>query len=110
MEQVANKTIGNTQTAEQIIESVAEKIVRFRMSVPAILFLEMSKPMSVLGSSALVFFGPFITLFADSTKFYQFTELLEDRENIEKLLIAIEQKEEIFTQKRKDAKKMEKQK
>ena len=105
MEQVADKTTIKTQTGEQIIETVAEKIVRFRMSVPAVLFLEMSKPMSVLGSSALVFFGPFITLFVDSTKFYQFTELLEDRENIEKVISAIEKKEEVFTQSRKDAEK-----
>lgn len=105
MEQVADKTTIKTQTGEQIIETVAEKIVRFRMSVPAVLFLEMSKPMSVLGSSALVFFGPFITLFADSTKFYQFTELLEDRENIEKVISAIEKKEEVFTQSRKDSEK-----
>ena len=93
MEQASNKIASEKQTDQQVLDQVAKKIVRFRMSVPAVLFLEMSKPMSVLGSSALVFFGPFITLFADSTKFYRFTELIEDRGNIEELIQTIERLE-----------------
>ncbi|SVD49847.1 uncharacterized protein METZ01_LOCUS402701 [marine metagenome] len=68
----------------------AEKIVNRGMSVPAILFLDMSKYLSFVSSQLMVFFGPILTTFIRSDGYYQLAELLEDRNNIEYLLTEIE--------------------
>ena len=38
----------------------------------------------------MVFFGPIMTSFINSEKYYNFSELLEDRDNVEYLLNEIE--------------------
>ena len=63
------------------------------MSVPAILFLETIKYVSFIGSQVLVFFGPIITAFIRSEPYYRITELLEDRRNIEFIMLEIERME-----------------
>ena len=77
----------------QLISNLAEKIVSHGMAVPAIFFLEMVKYMSYIGSQLLVFFGPVITVFIQSQSYYQITHLLEERQNIEFLMLEIERME-----------------
>ena len=74
----------------QLISNLAQKIVRHGMAVPAIFFLEMVKYMSFIGSQLMVFFGPVITVFIQSDSYYKLTHLLEERQNIEYLMIEIE--------------------
>ena len=68
---------------QKIISSLAKEIVDRGMSVPAIFFLESTKYISFIGSQFLVFLGPIATCFINNKKYYNFTELLEERENIE---------------------------
>ena len=77
----------------QLISNLAQKIVRHGMAVPAIFFLEMVKYMSYIGSQLLVFFGPVITVFIQSQSYYKITHLLEDRQNVEFLMLEIERME-----------------
>jgi len=74
----------------QLISNLAQKIVRHGMAVPAIFFLEMVKYMSFIGSQLMVFFGPVITVFIQSDSYYKLTHLLEERQNVEYLMIEIE--------------------
>ena len=74
----------------QLISNLAGKIVRHGMSVPAIFFLEMVKYMSFIGSQLMVFFGPVITVFIQSESYYKITHLLEERQNVEFLMLEIE--------------------
>ncbi|SVB34301.1 uncharacterized protein METZ01_LOCUS187155 [marine metagenome] len=60
------------------------------MAVPAIFFLDMMKYLSFFGGQIMVFFGPIITAFISSQSYYKFAELLEDRNNVEFLLVEIE--------------------
>ena len=76
-----------------LLNSLAENIVERRMATPAIFFLEMGKYMSFIGSQLMVFFGPIITVFISSAKYYQYAEILEDKNNVEYLLIEIERLE-----------------
>ena len=78
------------QSDRQLISNLAKKIVRHGMAVPAIFFLEMIKYMSFIGSQLLVFFGPVITAFIQSESYYKITHLLEERKNVEFLMIEIE--------------------
>jgi hypothetical protein len=41
----------------------------------------------------MIFFGPIITVFIASHMYYRYAELLEDRKNVELLLIEIERLE-----------------
>ena len=73
-----------------LISKVAHKIVIHGMAVPAIFFLEMIKYMSFISSQLLVFFGPVITSFINSSSYYRVTNLLEERQNVEFLMLEIE--------------------
>jgi len=79
-----------SQSDSQLISNLAEKIVRHGMAVPAIFFLEMVKYMSFIGSQLMVFFGPVITVFVQSISYYKITHLLEERQNVEFLMLEIE--------------------
>ena len=89
------ESISITQSDKQLISNLAEKIVRHGMAIPAILFLEMVKYLSFFGGQLMVFFGPIITVFIPSHSYYKIAELLEDRKNVEFLLVQIEQLEEL---------------
>ena len=82
--------ININQSDRQLISNLAQKIVRHGMAVPSIFYLEMVKYMSFIGSQLLVFFGPVITEFIQSESYYQLTHLLEERKNIEFLMLEIE--------------------
>ena len=84
----SNVTISKSD--RQLISNLAEKIVRHGMAVPAILSLEMVKYMSFIGSQLMVFFGPVITVFIQSKSYYKITHLLEERQNVEFLMLEIE--------------------
>ena len=75
---------------QKIISSLAKEIVDRGMSVPAIFFLESTKYISFIGSQFLVFLGPIATCFINNKKYYNFTEILEKKSNIDFLLDEIE--------------------
>lgn len=77
-----------------ILTRIAEKIVKRGMTVPAVLALEMMKPLSFIGSQTMVFFGPMITAFVRAETYYELTELLEDYHNVEVLVAEIERLEQ----------------
>ena len=79
-----------TATDAELLDAVAHRVVRMRMSVPAVFFLESIKPMSYVGSQALVFFEPFVQTLFTVRSYQRFAALLEDRENLERLIQRIE--------------------
>jgi len=83
-------TLSISQSDRQDITTLAQKIITHGMAVPAIFFLEMVKYMSFIGSQLLVFFGPVITVFIQSESYYKITHLLEERQNVEFLMLEIE--------------------
>ena len=84
------ESITITQSDKQLISDLARKVVNRGMAVPAIFFLDMMKNLSFFGGQLMVFFGPIITAFISSQSYYKFAELLEDRNNVEFLLVEIE--------------------
>ena len=73
-----------------LIETLAGKVVRMGMTVPAVLFLESSKPLSFIGSQAMVFFEPFVKTFFTADGYTRLSRLMEDRANVEFLIRRIE--------------------
>jgi len=75
---------------KEVISKIAQKIIDRGFVTPAVFLLEFMKPLSLLSSHALVFFGPIITPFMRQEKYYRITELLEDPKNVEFLISEIE--------------------
>ncbi|MEE8341764.1 MAG: hypothetical protein V3R52_06675 [Candidatus Neomarinimicrobiota bacterium] len=99
MEEINISINKNKETEISIAEKaaitrIAQKIIDRGFVTPAVFFLEMMKPFSLLSSHALVFFGPIITAFVSGDKYYRATELLENSKNIEFLISEIERIDE----------------
>ena len=73
-----------------MLEVIAAWVVRRGMTVPAILFLESTKPLSFVGSQVVVFFKPALEILFDPVRISAFVGLMEDRKNVELLLREIE--------------------
>ena len=100
-----NKESEVTIAEKEAITRIAKKIIDRGFVTPAVFFLELMKPLSLLGSHALVFFGPIITAFVRQDKYYRAAELLEDPKNVEFLISEIERiDEEINKNKSKEVK------
>ncbi len=80
-------------TDEEILDRVAARVTRMRLGVPAILFLESSKPLSFVGSQLMVFLEPFVRTFFAAPLYDRFAALMEDREKYELLIKKIEKAE-----------------
>lgn len=80
-----------TTEQREVLEKVAKKVVYWRMAVPAIMALETAKPLSFIGSQVMVFFEPIVQTMFSFRHYDTFRELMEDRDNVERLLLLIEE-------------------
>ena len=97
----------NSDTPEDyddLARRIARKIVERDLTVPAVIFLKSIKPVSFLGSQMLVFANPIISLLVQSGDYYRFVRMIEDRENVEKLTVAIEEENALVTKQRRKEK------
>ena len=88
-----------------VMDRFARKIIDWRMSAPAILFLESAKPLSFLGNQALVFFQPMVQAIFNFKTYDEVVEILEDRDNLEYLLSQLEKLEAERTKAERDERK-----
>lgn len=77
------------QERDQLIEKLARLVQRFGMYTPAIFLLETGKELSWLGSQFMHLFSPVMTLIWGD--FEKLAFLLEDKQNVERLIQRIEQ-------------------
>ena len=75
---------------EALLLAVARRVARLHMEVPAVLFLESVRPLSFVGSQAMVFFQPFAQSLFPWNQYERFTQLLSERENLDRLTRLIE--------------------
>jgi len=79
-----------TPKQEEILDKISRKVVQWKMAVPAIMFLESVKPLSYIGSQVMVFFEPFVHALFSIPAYNEFQQMMEKRENVERLLQRIE--------------------
>jgi len=77
-----------------LVERLARRVVDLRMTAPAILFLEGSRPLSFLASQALLFFRPVLETVWATPDLAQLQDLLERRNGVDALVSAIEDEAE----------------
>lgn len=75
---------------DEFSAAIAAAVHARRMSVPVIMALEMVKPLSFLGYSSMIIFGPILEMIFDPGKMEKFQALIADRNSIEGLMVKIE--------------------
>jgi hypothetical protein len=75
---------------EQLLERMAETIVKRGMAAPATVFLESMGPMNFLGSQAVHFLRPIIEWAFHAKEIEQVAQLLERRDTVPRLIALIE--------------------
>ncbi|MBQ0105658.1 MAG: hypothetical protein KBT47_06455 [Armatimonadetes bacterium] len=73
------------------IEEIAEFIHKKKLEVPAIVFLEINKPLCLFYSSLFLVSTPILGAFLGAERMKKLYEIMEKRENIEKLIKRIEE-------------------
>ncbi|MCA8998460.1 MAG: hypothetical protein KDA80_15790 [Planctomycetaceae bacterium] len=79
-----------TDSQQRLIHHLATEVVRRRLSVPALAALEMSRPLSYLGSQAMHFFQPMVSAFAGTAGYQDLAKIFERRDGVDLLAQAIE--------------------
>jgi len=75
---------------DEIIDSIASKIVGRRLEMPAVLFLDMHKPLSWIASQGMLVAMPFLGMIFGAQSIADLSKILAQRENIEALIARIE--------------------
>lgn len=101
------------RTDEELLQSLADWVVERRLTAPAIIFLESHRPLSFVGSQVMIaasplvaFFGPFFkaSVGFDGDDFRRFAELMENRDNLELLIVEIERASQKATDRQREEK------
>lgn len=79
-----------TDREREIVQRICREIVRRRMTTPALMLLEMSRPLNYLGAQALHFFQPFASVLVDPRAWEEFAALVEKRGSVEFVCRTIE--------------------
>jgi hypothetical protein len=79
-----------TDSPPQVLEQVAQELIRRRLTAPAIFALESTRPLSFLASQALLVLGPLVQALLPLPRYQEFCEALEDRRNIDWLITRLE--------------------
>ena len=79
-----------TDEQRDIVERLCQEVVRRRLTVPALLILEMSRPLGYLAAQAIHFFTPLIASVTDAQGHKHLAAFLERRQAVEYLCARIE--------------------
>ena len=75
---------------QQLIDRVAQQIAGRGMTAPAILFLEMHKPLAFLGAQLLWIAQPFLSIGLNNADLSDLITVVEDRAGVEELIERLE--------------------
>jgi hypothetical protein len=75
---------------DALIEKISRFVVDRRLETPAVFMLESSRPLTFVGSQALVVGQPVLASFFGWERVGEYRLLLEDRANIDRLIARIE--------------------
>jgi len=93
-----------TERQKELLEKIADRIVRYRMAMPAILFLESVRPLNYVGSQAMVFLAPIVHSLFSAREYDEVQQALEHRETISYFVEMLEEKEDEVLKKEKQEK------
>ena len=79
--------------SEQLIEHLTEQISRWRLTMPAILLLQVTRPLSFIASPGLLLCQPLLSFVYDAPRVADYAELLADRASMDRLVTRLEEEE-----------------
>jgi hypothetical protein len=79
-----------TERQMELVDIVCKAVVRRGMIVPALMALEMSRPLNFVASQAMHFFRPIVSVILDGPSIGEFATFLEQRGSIEYLCQRLE--------------------
>jgi len=88
-----------TEDQLRVVDKVAQAITRRHLTTPALMFLEMSRPLNYLTAQALHFFKPIADIVLDTKGMELFAQFLEHRGSVEFLCRRIEHFEQEYEKK-----------
>ncbi len=74
-----------TEEERAVVERLCRILVRRRMQIPAIAFLEMSRPLNRVAAQVLIFFHPVASLALTGDDYNRFAQFLEKSGSIDYL-------------------------
>jgi hypothetical protein len=83
--------MGGPEGKEELIERIAKRIVSMRLEVPAIIFLEMNKPLGFIAGQSMLLASGILGPILGFSRVEEFAEFLGDREKVEALIERIEE-------------------
>ncbi len=78
------------EETEEFVNDVAKAVVKRRLETPAVLFLEMHKPLGYIASQGLIVVMPFLAPIVGHDRLSKFSRFLAARDNIERMIQRIE--------------------
>ncbi len=93
----------------ELLERIAQEVVERNLTAPAVFVLEVARPFTFIGSQTMVFLEPIIQSIFNWRNYTYVRKLLEDRKNLDELLLRIEDYDEKFWGEIKEKKKAEKE-
>jgi hypothetical protein len=79
------------ESKEEVIERLTQQIRRWKLSVPALLLLEVARPFSFIASQGLLLCQPLLSYIIEEPIIVDYAELLADRKNVDHLVARLEQ-------------------
>jgi hypothetical protein len=93
-----------TERQIELLGKIADRVIKYRMAMPAILFLESVRPLNYVGSQAMVFFAPIVHSLFSAREYDEIQQALEHRQTIAYLADVLEEKENERVTKEKEEK------
>ncbi|RLC64275.1 MAG: hypothetical protein DRI80_01815 [Chloroflexota bacterium] len=83
--------VENHTDQDDLIRRLANKVRSRGLAAPAILFLELYRPLSYIGSQCMFLAQPLLDCFVDGASIGQLAELLDDGDAVEHLVRCLEE-------------------
>lgn len=79
-----------TEADHELLGRLARAVVRRQMALPAVMFLESIRPLSSIGSQAMIFLRPFLAGVINAQDYDRIAEIMDRRDGLGALVGAIE--------------------
>ncbi len=80
------------ERTDELIAKAAHEIRKRRMEAPAILFLEMNRPLANIAAQGSIVFSPFLVPLIGFQNLDDYSQVFSKRENVERLIQMLEKK------------------
>ncbi len=79
-----------------VVDRLCEEVVRRRLTTPALLYLEVARPLGYLGSQAMHFFRPIVGVLFNTRGYNRFARYLERRGSIDHICQRLDELENAY--------------